>query len=272
MNVTAAERTSEPQVFNPCILIPVYNHEKAVGSIVERLINTAPIILVDDGSSEICRKRLESIAEHYDSVSLIQLPLNQGKGGAMKAGFQYVLQQGFSHALQIDADGQHNTQDAVTFIDQGQKHPRAIICGYPIYDDSVPALRYYARYLTHVWIWINSLSFAVKDSMCGYRLYPLRSTVDIIDTETTGNRMDFDSEIMVHWVWRNLPVINQPTKVSYPEDGISHFAPWRDNYLISKMHTTLFFGMLLRLPKILRRRMQDRRRTHPCHNDGFSEK
>lgn len=262
MNINTREKTSTTQAFNPCILIPVYNHEEAVGSIVERLLDIAPILLVDDGSSANCQKRLESIARQYDSVDLLRLPVNQGKGGAMKAGFRHSLQQGFTHALQIDADGQHNTQDAEIFLRQAEVHQQTIICGCPIYDSSVPALRFYARYLTHIWIWINSLSFAVKDSMCGYRVYPLRETVNIIDTESTGNRMDFDSEIMVHWVWRNLPVLNQPTKVSYPIDGISHFAPWRDNYLISKMHATLFFGMLLRLPKILSRRLCNRKPAH----------
>lgn len=256
--------------YKPCILIPVYNHEDAVGVIVESLLDAAPIILVDDGSNEICRQRLEKLATIDHSVDLLRLPVNQGKGGAMKAGFRHALQRGFTHALQIDADGQHNPQDATIFFQQGEKHPQAIICGCPVYDDSVPALRFYARYLTHVWIWINSLSLAVKDSMCGYRLYPLIDTVDIIDTESTGNRMDFDSEIMVRWVWRNYAVINQPTKVSYPAGGISHFAPWRDNYLISKMHATLFFGMLLRLPKILSRRLHNKRRSSNRHNGEFS--
>jgi len=51
-----------------------------------------------------------------------------------------------------------------------------------------------------------------------------------------------------------VDVINIPTKVNYPYDGVSHFKLWRDNVLISKTHATLFFGMLLRIPQLLNRR------------------
>ncbi|NIB44228.1 glycosyltransferase family 2 protein [Pseudomaricurvus alkylphenolicus] len=239
----------------PCIVIPVYNHEDAVGIIVQRLESSGlPVILVNDGSSPACRQVLEQLADDKSNVELLTLPDNRGKGGAVKAGLRLALQQGFSHGLQIDADGQHDTGDVERFIDQGRQHPNAIVCGCPIYDDSVPRLRYYARYLTHVWIWINSLSLAIKDSMCGFRLYPLEAVVELIDQEHTGDRMDFDPEIMVRWVWRKGQVINVPTAVSYPIDGVSHFAPWRDNALISRMHANLFFGMLVRLPRLLWRK------------------
>lgn len=262
----AASLTAGGPAFRPCVLIPVYNHEEPIGAIVERLLRllNIPILLVNDGSSDRCRERLESLAAAHPRVELLQLPINRGKGGALKAGFRHALQLGFTHALQLDADGQHDVNDADRFLAQSRAHPAAIICGCPIYDDSVPALRFYARYLTHVWIWINCLSLAVKDSMCGFRVYPLAGSVALIDAEATGNRMDFESEIMVRWVWRHGQVVNQPTRVTYPEDGISHFAPWRDNYLISKMHATLFFGMLVRLPRIVWQRL--RRPTTPTHS------
>lgn len=245
--------------FTPCIVIPVYNHEEAVGTILLQLLPFGyPVLLVNDGSRPSCQATLESLAASHANVDLLQLPVNRGKGAAVKAGLQHAHQRGFSHALQIDADGQHSPADVERFMSAGQQQPEAIICGCPIYDDSVPALRYYARYLTHVWIWINSLSFSIKDSMCGYRLYPLPKSIALLNAEATGNRMDFDSEIMVRWVWRRGQVVNLPTAVSYPLDGISHFAPWRDNYLISKMHAKLFFGMLLRAPKIVSQRLQRR--------------
>ena len=242
--------------FEPCVVIPVFNHEHAVGVIVARLQATAlPIILVDDGSEPGCAKLLEKLAQADEKVSLVQLPNNLGKGGAVKAGLREAQRLGFSHALQIDADGQHAVADVEQFLVAGRQSPQALICGCPIFDDSVPKHRFYARYLTHVWVWINSLSMAVKDSMCGFRLYPLEAVNSLIDAEPSGNRMEFDSEIMVRWVWRAGQVVNLPTRVSYPIDGVSHFAPWRDNLLISKMHATLFLGMLWRSPKLIWRKL-----------------
>jgi len=254
--IVMIKKTMNNLLFNPCILIPVYNHEHALATMLDRLQNKElPIILVDDGSDQHCRDAMIELANRDHIVKLIRLPQNKGKGGALKAGFKVALDLGFSHALQIDADGQHDANDIDCFVTQGKKHSKAIICGYPIYDDSVPKHRFYARYLTHIWVWINSLSLTIKDSMCGFRCYPLQSIVELINSESTGNRMEFESEIMVRWVWRKGHVVNLPTRVSYPIDGVSHFSLWRDNALISTMHTRLFFGMLWRSPALLLRKL-----------------
>ncbi len=241
---------SKQQAFRPVVVIPVYNHEQAIPLIVEQVIQfSMPIVLVDDGSHQQCQQVLQDIAAQRSTVSLIRLDQNGGKGAAVKAGLCWALKQGFSHALQIDADGQHDADDIVLFIDTAKQHVHSLVTGYPEYDASVPKLRYYARYLTHIWIWINSVSFKIKDSMCGFRVYPLQEVVPLL--ERCGNRMDFDPEIMVRWTWQGGDVINCPTKVHYPIDGVSHFLPWTDNGLISAMHTRLFFGMLVRLPRLL---------------------
>lgn len=90
--------------------------------------------------------------------------------------------------------------------------------------------------------------------MCGFRVYPLSATVALIDATSIGRRMDFDVEILVRLHWRGIGIVNQPTRVSYPTDGVSHFRVWLDNVLISRMHAKLFLGMLLRLPALLWRK------------------
>ncbi|WP_315982747.1 hypothetical protein [Aliamphritea spongicola] len=117
-------------------------------------------------------------------------------------------------------------------------------------------MRYYGRYLTHVWVWINTLSFSIRDTMCGFRLYPLAPLVTQFNEEHCGDRMDFDTEVLVRWYWRGGLVINQPVNVRYPLDGVSHFDVWRDNVLITVMHSRLFFGMLRRLPGLIWRKFR----------------
>jgi len=243
-------------VNKPCAVIPVYNHELAVPAVVADLLAAGlPCVLVDDASSPACATVLRQLAEHQQ-VFLVQLKVNQGKGGAVMAGLREAARLGFSHALQVDADGQHDLADVSRFLEQSQAYPQALICGYPQYDASVPKGRLYARYLTHVWVWINSLSLQIPDSMCGFRVYPLPPTLALIEAVNLGKRMDFDPEILVRLAWRNQPMRWLPTKVHYPADGLSHFRLFHDNALISKMHTKLFFGMLLRAPAILWRRWQ----------------
>lgn len=237
-----------------CALIPVFNHELALPEVVAQLRAAGlPCVLVDDGSSPACASVMDGLAAQPECY-LLRLPSNQGKGGAVMAGLREAARLGFSHALQVDADGQHDLQSLAGFLAAAAASPQTLICGYPQYDASVPKGRLYGRYLTHIWVWINSLSLSIPDSMCGFRIYPLPVTLALIDSVTIGRRMDFDSEILVRLSWLNQPMHWLPIRVRYPADGLSHFRLLHDNALISKMHAKLFFGMLLRAPLILWRR------------------
>ncbi len=210
-----------------------------------------PIILVDDGSDFECAEVLRVINAQVESVILLTLPDNMGKGGAVKAGIFLAEESGFSHVLQLDADGQHDRGDIDLFLSIAHDHPEDLVLGCPRFDDSIPKHRYYARYLTHVWVWINTLSFQVSDSMCGFRVYPLHQMKSLLDRHTLGNRMEFDVEIVVRWCWCGFGVRNVETKVSYPLGGISHFRGFKDNLLITCMHAKLFFFMLLQFPTLI---------------------
>lgn len=242
-------------MFKPCVLIPVYNHEHAVGAVVQAVLGSGlHCILVDDGSSSACAQSLDRIAAASPQIVLLRHTLNRGKGEAVITGIRHAAQTGYTHALQIDADGQHCTADIPRFIAQAAAEPAALIVGYPQYDASVPAIRLYGRYLTHVWVWINTLSLQIKDSMCGFRVYPVAPVVALAARRPLGARMDFDTEVLVRLFWDGMTVVNVGTRVGYPTDGVSHFRMWLDNALISRMHASLFFGMLIRAPRLLARK------------------
>jgi predicted LPLAT superfamily acyltransferase len=255
--------------FSLGIVIPVFDHETAVVGVVDALEGSGlPCLLVDDGSSETCRAALERISRARPGwVTLLRLPLNRGKGAAVMAGVRAAHARGLSHVLQVDADGQHDLGDLPTFCALAARHPDAVICGAPRFDDSIPLARKYGRLLTSVWVWINSVSLAIDDPMCGYRVYPLGPLVRLLDSAKLGQRMDFDPEVLVRLSWAGLCVVNVPTRVRYPADGRSHFRMLRDNWLISLMHTRLFFGMLRRVPGLLARRLSaagQRNRERPA--------
>ncbi|TDM53878.1 glycosyltransferase family 2 protein [Aliivibrio fischeri] len=241
--------------FRPCFLIPCYNHGKTIPAVVESLMSYGyPMIIVDDGSENETKRILEEVTQNNESITLITLAENQGKGGAVIAGIEKAYQQSYSHAIQIDADGQHDLEALPKLIAESQEHPTALISGQPIYDESVPKSRLYGRYATHIWVWIETLSFAIKDSMCGFRSYPIGPTINVLERAVLGQRMDFDTEIMVRMYWNETDIRFINTRVIYPEDGISHFDALWDNVKISWMHTKLFFGMLPRIPSLLKRK------------------
>ena len=127
--------------------------------------------------------------------------------------------------------------------------------GVPLFDESIPRSRLYGRYITKFWVAVETLSLNIPDAMCGFRVYPLKPCMRLIDERKLGNRMEFDIEIAVRLYWRDVEVVSVPTRVTYPESGVSHFKLGRDNWLISKTHAKLFFGMLLRLPLLLSRKL-----------------
>jgi glycosyltransferase involved in cell wall biosynthesis len=240
-----------------CFVIPVYNHPHYLEALVQHLnVFKLPIIMVNDGSEESCTHLLREISQKNDLVILVEHEINQGKGQAVTTGLLHAYELGFTHALQLDSDGQHDWQDVQKFIDASISNPNSMVIGKPIFDESVPRKRLYGRYATHIWVWINSLSFDIQDSMCGFRVYPLEATVKVLKTAKFQPRMGFDSEILVRLKWDNVHFVNVPTKVIYPENGISHFNALRDNIGLSKAHATLFAGMLIRFPKLIFQRMK----------------
>lgn len=244
-----------PLTFSPCVLIPCYNHGAMMSGVLERLQPfNLPCIVVDDGSDETTRDKLTRLTAEYSTLTLIRLPVNAGKGAAVIGGIQAAADAGFSHVVQVDADGQHAIEDIPKLLALAKEHPTALISGKPIYDDSVPRSRLYGRWVTHIWVWIETLSLQLKDSMCGFRVYPVTPTLQLAQRVTLGKRMDFDTEVMVRLYWQGNTSYFIPTRVTYPQDGLSHFDALKDNLRISLMHTRLFFGMLPRIPTLLFRR------------------
>ena len=240
---------------NICIIVPVYNHEEAIPRVVAKLKGYGiPCLFINDGSSVVCSEVLADCARNESKwITVLNRPQNGGKGAAVIDGFKAAISLGFTHAIQIDADGQHDFNDIPKFLEASQLNPHAMIMGNPLFDVTAPKGRIYGRKLTNLWIWINTLSFAISDGMCGFRLYPLAAVEQLISSTYIAKRMDFDIDIVVRLYWQGVKFINIPTSVKYPYDGVSHFKLWRDNLMISKTHARLFFGMLLRIPQLLRR-------------------
>lgn len=244
-----------------CAVIPYFEHPETLGAIVDTLRGHGlECWVVDDGSGQLAHTVAQELAERApQAIRLITHAANRGKGAAVMSGCQAAAVAGFTHALQIDADGQHDLDDISEFLARAAQHPDALILGTPHFDRSMPAARHFGRHITHFWVWVHTLSLDVTDSMCGFRVYPLAPMLALASSESVGERMDFDIEVVVRLHWRGIRIIEIPTRVLYPRDGISHFKLWQDNVLITRMHTRLFFGMLRRSPRLLARTFRETR-------------
>lgn len=239
-----------------CFIIPNYNHTQYIEMLVNALaLYEFPIVMVNDASDRDVREKLIAVEAETDQLTVIHHAINQGKGGAVQTGLNYAHQQGYDYAIQVDADGQHCLDDLDALLSLSQQYPKDVISGKPVYDESVPKHRYWARYITHFWVMVETLSTQLKDTMCGYRIYPVKPCVELLEQVSVGKRMDFDIEILVRLFWRGTNTTFLDTKVIYPESGVSHFRAVEDNIRISWMHTKLCFGMLIRLPVLLMRKV-----------------
>lgn len=235
-----------------CLIVPHYNHERQFLAFLPQLVATGvALIVVDDGSSEASISAVREALAAHDDTHLYCLQRNRGKGAAVTAAFYYARSLGFTHAVQIDADGQHCVADVSRFITASQTQPQAMICGKPIFDSSAPKTRLYGRKVTDFWVALETLSLKIKDGLCGFRVYPLEQVERILDRSHLGPRMDFDTEILVKAVWLNVPLVFLQTEVVYPESSVSHFRYLHDNITLIRLHSRLLLGMILRSPLLL---------------------
>ena len=233
-------------------IIPVYRHISTAGPLAEKLAASGlPVILVDDGNGPEARDSLAELAAKTPGLFLVSLEKNLGKGGAVVKGFEKAAVLGLTHVLQIDADGQHDTEQAAFFLEESARHPGKVICGYPEFDEAAPKSRVVGRKISKFWAAVVTLSSELKDVLCGFRVYPVEPVLRIIRNPFIDKRMGFDPEILVRLYWKRAFPVFYPIKVIYPQDGISNFRVFADNLRISWMFTRLCIGMLIRLPMLI---------------------
>lgn len=235
-----------------CLLIPHYEHSTAIGPLLERLEpHGLPCIVVDDGSGDSARKILRALEKRFPWVTMVWRRENGGQGAAKRTGYHYAIEQGYTHCIEMDADGQHDADDVPVFVQVLQDHPSAIAFGDPQFGDDAPWVRVWGRQLSRGLVWAACGSTAINDPLCGYRAMPLAAAVAVEDSAHTGNRMDHDAEFAVRMYRAGLPVVNVPTRVVYPTDGVSHFDMVRDNLRLAATYARLLAELPLALPSIV---------------------
>jgi glycosyltransferase involved in cell wall biosynthesis len=245
--------------FKPVLLVPHFNHVRQFeSSLAGWLATGVPLLVVDDGSDETQYQKLRTLAERHE-LHLHRLPHNQGKGEAVMQGFTEARRLGFTHALQVDADGQHDPDDVSRFMDCARANPHWMIYGAPVFGPDVPAIRKYGRKVTDFVVMLETWSLGMRDSLCGFRVYPLAETTELLARgRRPGARMEFDAEILVLAHWSGLPIRFLDTKVRYPEQGVSHFRYFADNSRMIGMHARLLLRMILTSPWLLYRKLLGR--------------
>jgi glycosyltransferase involved in cell wall biosynthesis len=241
------------------VLIPSYNPgPKVRETVLAAREQWTPVWVVVDGSTDGSEKVLQDMATHDSGLRVIVLPRNVGKGAAVLHGIEAAAQQGFTHVLTMDSDGQHPAHLIPQFMAASAAQPQAMVLGVPVFAADAPRLRVNGRKVSNGWADLETLWMGIGDSLFGFRVYPIEPLRQVMRGQRWMRRFDFDPEAVVRMCWRGVRPVNLPATVRYfrPEEGgVSHFKYLRDNVLLTWMHSRLFFGFLLRLPLLVTRRV-----------------
>jgi glycosyltransferase involved in cell wall biosynthesis len=234
------------------VVIPTYN----TGPLVYETVRAAraqwsPVWVVVDGSTDGTREGLERMAQADPALRVLALERNAGKGAAVLHALERAAAEGYSHALTMDADGQHPAASIPEFMAASRHAPTGMVLGVPRFDASAPALRVKGRRISNWWANLETLWAGIGDSLFGFRVYPVAPLLAVMRGRRWMRRFDFDPEVAVRLCWRGVPPVNLQAPVRYlraAEGGVSHFHYWRDNALLTWMHIRLMLGFLARLP------------------------
>lgn len=257
--MTAQLRADRPSTTH-LVLIPSYNPgDKVFDTVRAAREQWNPVWVVTDGSTDGTPERLVRMAAEDPGLRVIVLPENRGKGAAVLHGIEAAATEGFSHVLTMDSDGQHPAALIPEFMAASLAEREAMVLGKPVFDASAPALRVRGRKVSNWWANLETLWSGVGDSLYGFRVYPIEPLKRVMRGQRWMRRFDFDPEAVVRMCWQGVPPRNLDAPVRYfreDEGGVSHFNYLRDNLLLTWMHTRLFLGFVLRLPRLAARRLR----------------
>lgn len=236
----------------PLLLIPSYNSgPKLLETVAGARAACTPVWVVVDGSTDGSDATLDGMEAADPGLRVLRLPVNSGKGAAVLHGLLAARQDGFTHVLTMDADGQHPADRIADFFAASAARPEAMILGRPIFDASAPLLRVRGRKISNWWAKVETLGGVDGDSLFGFRVYPVGALIAVMQSSRWMRRFDFDPEAAIRLSWRGVPAVNIDAQVRYftpNEGGVSHFRYGRDNVLLTWMHGRLLVGAILRLP------------------------
>lgn len=221
---------------NPCVLIPTYNNERTVKQAVLDALAYAPVIVVNDGSTDATPHLLASI----DGIVVETHAKNRGKGEALRTGFARALREGYTHAIVLDSDGQHVAAMIPRLI---EPESNAIVIGAR--DLEAAGAGRGSRFglvNSNFWTWLET-GQRLPDTQSGMRRYPL---AEIDDLYLWRRGYDFEIEVLVNAIWAGIPVVSVPVDVIYPDDRVSHMRPILDFLIIGHLNVRLLilrFGL-----------------------------
>lgn len=230
-----------------CILIPTYNNGATLSQVISEVLAICPdLLVVNDGSTD----NTESILKTFPGLAYLSYPVNQGKGYALRKGFERASELGYDYAITLDSDGQHEPENIRDMLEQIRLlDVETVLMGSRnMAQEGVPKKSSFGNSFSNFWFWVDT-GIRLSDTQTGFRAYPL---MPISKKKWFTRKFEFEIEVIVRLAWEGIQIREVPVKVNYPENRVSHFRPFTDFGRISVLNTVLFvLTLIYYLPKRL---------------------
>ena len=222
-----------------CVLLPSYNNAQTLLNTVAGIRNyIADIIVINDGSTDETAVLLKSI----EGIDVVQHERNRGKGAAIISGFKRAHALGFTHAITMDTDGQHDAANIPLILEAIAEDPCCIVIGDRELSGAGRAKK--SRLLrknSNFWTWVLT-GQQVSDTQSGFRSYPLEAMCAM---HFKKMRYDFEIEVLVIALWNDIPIRSLPVKAYYGPGSESHFRPLVDFLRVARLNIQLLVERLM---------------------------
>lgn len=231
------------------LLVPTYNNDQTLETVIEEAYDYCDdLLVVDDGSTD---KTKEILSRWKGKIHIVSYTTNKGKGNAIKEGFLYAKNIGLRSLISLDSDGQHKLTDLPIFVDAHKKNPNALLIGSRSFDNpNMPNQNTFANKFSNFWFTVQT-AHNLPDTQTGYRLYPI---AEMNYMTPFNKRYEAELELLVRCAWKTLPIVSIPINVYYPpiEERVSHFRPGKDFFRISVLNTVLcVFAIIYGYPSMI---------------------
>lgn len=215
---------------NVAILIPAYNEQATITTVIDGCLHyTSHIYVIDDGSTDETLSVLKKT-----TATVYADPINQGKGSALTKGFSHLIEKSYAGVITLDADGQHNPDDLPHFFDQIQKNPDQLIIGARRFNaQQAPRTRLLANKVADFFISCAAKK-SLYDTQSGFRYYPISFLKHYFLHAPQAARFALETEILIQAVKMGVAIAYVNIASYYPENGRgSYYRPWRDSWEIA---------------------------------------
>ncbi len=214
---------------NVCILIPAYNAQETLGSVLKRIESLKiDAIVVNDGSSDGTGEVASA-----SGAQLLEHPVNLGKGAALQTGFQYILQKGYQVMITLDADGQHDPSEIPLLLKIFRNVKPDILIA------SRAAEFTKMTFLRRFWNRLGVKAVArlchsdITDSQSGFRL--IRTDI-LREIDLSTSRFETELELLIKACKKGFSVLSIPIPTGRVDGtSSSHFRPVVDTWLVCKV-------------------------------------